>query len=245
MSFLSRLFGSRSGEEAATPDLEERLQQLEREAASARPGYVGTAFNRAGDLARKEGQLERAVGYYGRAVDAFLDDAQREAARGVANKIIRVRPQAVRTLCTLTWLDLAAGHSATALLHLRDYVAAATSVGRQGLAADQLHEMARITPDTEFIAAVADALDGLDRPDEAARVREWVTTNGSPEAIRDAGELSRACLRAAVVSAEGGAGERSAPGAAPTHEEPTRSPAGSGDEGSGEKRRSRRRYRWD
>ncbi|MDG2282176.1 MAG: hypothetical protein P8L45_03605 [Longimicrobiales bacterium] len=33
----------------------------------------------------------------GRAIDAFLEDRQREPARGVANKTIRVRPSAIRS----------------------------------------------------------------------------------------------------------------------------------------------------
>ena len=97
MCFLARLFGSRS----SAGDLEKRLQRLETEADDAAPGYVGTSYNRAGDLALKAGQQGRAVEYYGRSIDAFLEDEQREAARGVANKIIRVRPRAVRTLCRL------------------------------------------------------------------------------------------------------------------------------------------------
>lgn len=101
MSFLSRLFGSKPAA-GGSADIEAKLQRWEAEAKNAAPGYVGTAFNKAGDLALKNGQADRAVGYYGRAIDAFLEDAQREAARGVANKIIRVRPSAVRTLCTLT-----------------------------------------------------------------------------------------------------------------------------------------------
>src|SRR5688572_588714 len=128
MSFLSRMFGSKEKEEEppkARGGLTQRLERLEQEAQNAAPGYVGTSYNRAGDIALREGDADRAMMYYGRAIDAFLDDEQPEAARGVANKIIRLRPGAVRTLCTLMWLDLAAKHTATALLHLRDYVDAA------------------------------------------------------------------------------------------------------------------------
>ncbi|MBM4183198.1 MAG: hypothetical protein FJ207_03120 [Gemmatimonadetes bacterium] len=138
MSFLSRLFGSKG--EPAQPGgrLTQRLERLEEEAQNAAPGYVGTSYNRAGDVALREGDAERAMGFYGRAIDAFLADEQPEAARGVANKIIRVRPHAVRTLCTLTWLDLAARHTATALLHLRDYVDAAKEAKRHSHAAGQI-----------------------------------------------------------------------------------------------------------
>jgi tetratricopeptide (TPR) repeat protein len=199
MSFLSRLFGTRPEGRDPT-DVEKRLQELEAEAESAIAGYVGTSYNQAGDLALRSGQLERAVEYYGRAIDAFLEDMQREAARGVANKIIRVRPRAVRTLCTLTWLDLAAQHTATALLHLRDYVKSAKEVDQYEVAATQIYEMARIAPESEVIGAVADALDSLDFAHQAEEVRAWVKEAGSPDAIHDPDALAEACLRAAVHS---------------------------------------------
>ena len=200
MSFLSRLFGSRPESRSKGPqDVDAELARLERDAQSAAPGYVGTAYNKAGDLALRSGQADRALGYYGRAIDAFLDDAQREAARGVANKIIRVRPSAVRTLCTLTWLDLAAQHQATALLHLRDYVESAKQVDQQVRAATQIYAMARLSTDTEFIAAVADSLDGLDFSARAREVRNWAA-NGAPDAVADHDALAQACLRGAVNS---------------------------------------------
>ncbi len=196
MSFLKRFFG-KSGD--AEPDIDAQLAALEAQAADARPGYVGSAFNKAGDLALKGGRREKAVGYYGQAIDAFLEDAQREQARSVANKIIRVRPSAVRTLCTLTWLDLSARHPAMALLHLRDYVEAAKDAAEQQRAATQIYLMARTSPDSEFLGAVADGLDLLDFPKRAAEVRSWVTA-GAPDAISDDDERSQACLEAAVHS---------------------------------------------
>jgi hypothetical protein len=202
MSFLSRLFGSK--DESAQPKgkLTQRLERMEEEAQNAAPGYVGSSYNRAGDIALREGDPERAVGYYGRAIDAFLEDEQPEAARGVANKIIRVRPHAVRTLCTLMWLDLAAKHSATALLHLRDYVEAAKEAKQYALAAGQIYEMARLVPDPEILGAVADALDGLDFAKRADEVREWENQKGSPDVVNDGNALALACIKAAARSNE-------------------------------------------
>jgi tetratricopeptide (TPR) repeat protein len=195
MSFLSRLFGSSPS--GKPEDIDAQLARIEVEAVEARPGYVGTSHNKAGDLALKAGQSDRAVGYYGRAIDAFLEDAQREAARGVANKIIRVRPEAVRTLCTLTWLDLAARHQATALLHLRDYVESAKKAEQHARAATQIYEMAKIVP--EFIEAAADALDSLDFSNRGVEVRAWAGAE-PPEAVSDPEELAQRCLLAAVQS---------------------------------------------
>ncbi len=217
MSFLSRLFGSK--DESAQPKgaLTQRLERLEEEAQNATPGYVGSSYNRAGDVALKEGDAERAMTYYGRAIDAFLEDEQPEAARGVANKIIRLRPHAVRTLCTLMWLDLAAKHSATALLHLRDYVASAKEAKQFALAAGQIYEMARIVPDPEVLGAIADALDGLDFAQRAVEVREWESRGGSPDVVTDAAALALACIKAAAKSNDRLKGEeaKGTPGAGP------------------------------
>ena len=196
MSFLSRLFGSRDRGEG---DLESRLEALEKEAREARPGYVGSAYNRAGDLSLRHGLEGRALGFYGRAIDAFLEDSQREAARGVANKIIRVRPTAVRALCTLTWLDLASRHQAMALLHLRDYVSAARDAEEHARTATQIHRMASMSADEEFLNAVADALDSLDYGNRAREVRDW-GAEGGPNHIEDEDALSRACVTAAITS---------------------------------------------
>ena len=182
--------------------MDERLLALEKESQRARPGYRGTALNKAGDLALKGDLKPRAIAYYGRAIDAFLEDGQREAARGVANKIIRVHPKAVRTLCTLTWLDLAARHTATAMLHLRDYVVAAQEIGESELAGQQIYKMARFAFQPEFLGAAADALDMLDLEARASEVREWSARNGSPVSATSPEELAEACLAAAIRSSK-------------------------------------------
>jgi len=208
MSILSKLFGSKEESPKEKPKAEaqgglaQRLERLEKEAENALPGYVGSTYNRAGDLALKEGEPDRAMSYYGRAIDAFLEDEQPEAARGVANKILRLRPQAARTLCTLMWLDLAAKHTATALLHLRDYVASAKKAKQSKIAASQIYDMARIVADPEVLDAIADALDSLDVADRAATVREWANAGGSPTAIKDVDELASLCMKAAARSNE-------------------------------------------
>jgi hypothetical protein len=202
MSFLSKIFGSddgsRRGRGPAT--LKERLAELEIQAEHEAAGYQGMPLNRAGDLCLEEGDKDAALKFYGRAIDALLEDQQREAARGVANKIIRVHPGAVRTLCTLTWLDLASHHLATALLHLRDYVEGVLRVNQQDLARTHVMEMARVVQEMEFLDAVADALDRMDWPAEAARVREWSAEGGSPASMQDPTELSAYCMHAAVGS---------------------------------------------
>jgi len=182
---------------------EEELKAFEREAERAPKAFQGTPLNRAGDLCLRAGDRVRALRYYGRAIDALLGDGQPEAARGVANKIIRVHPDAIRTLCTLTWLDLGSRHVATALMHLRDYVTAALRGRQEYLAADQIVAMARVMPSDEFLASAADSLDQLGFAERASEVRGWLTDeSGSPEAIHEGDDLARHCLAAAVGSNE-------------------------------------------
>jgi hypothetical protein len=201
MSALFRWFKkapdhSRRG--AVSPDWEEEVAALEAEAKRTARAFRGTPLNKAGDLCLRAGDRERALTFYGRSINALLEDGQREAARGVANKLIRVHPEAVRTLCTLTWLDLASRHMATALLHLRDYVEAAKRGGQERLTSWQIYEMARVAPQEEFLAAAADSLDQLGFADQASEVREWSRSGGSPDKIDDSDELTDHCLSAAV-----------------------------------------------
>jgi tetratricopeptide (TPR) repeat protein len=179
---------------------EREVLDLLEEAKHTPRAFQGTPLNRAGDMCLRAGDRDRALTYYGQAIDALLEDGQREAARGVANKIIRVHPEAVRTLCTLTWLDLAAQHMATALLHLRDYVVAAKRVHRERLAGDQILEMARSMTQGEFLEAAADAMDHLGFPGEAALVREWSAAGGSPNSLSDFDAVSEHCMHRAVGS---------------------------------------------
>lgn len=201
MAALSRWFKktpdhSRRG--AVSPDWEQEVDALEAEARRTARAFRGTPLNKAGDLCLRAGDRDRALSFYGRAINALLEDGQREAARGVANKLIRVHPEAVRTLCTLTWLDLAARHMATALLHLRDYVDAAKRGNQERITSQQIYEMARVAPQEEFLAAAADSLDQLGYPDGATEVREWSRSGGSPDAIPDPDALADHCLGAAV-----------------------------------------------
>jgi hypothetical protein len=160
-----RWFQSKPAPEPANNDpaasLPERLRVLEREADQARLGFRGTPLNRAGDLCMQAKQTDRALEYYGRAIDAYLQDGHPELARGVAQKLIRVHPGAVRTYCTLTWLDLGLGYLADARTHVGGYVAAARRAGREEIAIRHVREMARAVTDQGFRVAAATALEDL------------------------------------------------------------------------------------
>jgi tetratricopeptide (TPR) repeat protein len=212
MSALSDWFRKKTKPAAPQPrgagDWRKEVEALEREAERTSRAFQGTPLNKAGDICLRAGERDVALTLYGRAIDALLEDGQREAARGVANKIIRVHPGAIRTLCTLTWLDLAARHMATALLHLRDYVEAAKKGGQEFLTAEQIFLMASVAPQEEFLAAAADALDNLGFADRASTVRDWVASGGSPNRITHPDELATHCLRTAVGVNKKGRGSR-------------------------------------
>ncbi len=202
MSFLDRFFRSAKDAPSAkgSGDLESHLRNLEAQAKGAAPGPRGRLLNRAGDLCVRAAERERALRYFGGAIDALLDDHQPEPARAVARKILRVHPGAVRTLCTLTWLDLAARHNKAAGQHLLEYVKAAAGAGREAMAWGPILEMGSLVKDVEFLGVAVAALEELGAPRDAARVREWVAAGGSPRSTSDPTELASLCLRAAVGS---------------------------------------------
>ena len=198
---ISRWLQGFSGPKEEGPDsedLEARLATLEREVERAVSGYRGTPLNQAGDLCIKAGDRERALGYYGRAIDAFLEDEQLESARGVALKLVRLHPQAVRTLCTLTWLDLASGHSADALTHLEQYVDGVLRDGGGDLATTQIRRMAGVVSDPKLRSAMADALERLGASETADEVRSLEDGGAVSEE-----ELRELCFRAALRSGRG------------------------------------------
>lgn len=206
MSFFGKLFGSKSSTARSGrggDDLEVRLAELEAQADRAPLGFQGRPLNRAGDVCLQAGDRDRALRYYGLAINSLLDDLQPEAARGVANKIIRVHPAAVRTLCTLTWLDLSARHIATAVQDVALYAEAASNGGRQDMAAPEILAMAALVGNVDFLSAAAEALEVLEATDDAATVTRWAEQGGSGEHIQDNEELASACLKAAIGSNHG------------------------------------------
>ncbi len=201
MKRFSDLFRSKKPEpdQPATVD-EALLADLEKEVEASEMGFSWVPLNRAGDLCERAGDRDRALAYYGRAIDSMLKDGQTEPARGLATKIVRIHPAAVRTLCTLTWLDLASHHMASVVVHLNEYVGSAQAAGREDLAGEQVYLMARAVADPEFRSAVADALDTLGRADDAVEVREWVAEGSAPDDQKPPEDWTERCLSHALGS---------------------------------------------
>jgi hypothetical protein len=90
--------------------LTRELQSLERQAREASPGYETQFLNRAANLCQEAGHVDRALIYYGRAIDAYLESGRFSAAEVVCRKILKMAPATVRARCTLSWLAIGKGH---------------------------------------------------------------------------------------------------------------------------------------
>jgi hypothetical protein len=190
-SFLGR-------EESGLSD--KKLKELAAEAERASPGARWAVFNRLGDAYLKAGDRSRALRYFGKAIDALLEDDQPEPARAVAKKVIRLHPEAIRTLCTLTWLDLAAGKGPAAVSTLQEYTRVAREGRREQLACGQILGMARLATDRSFLEASAQALELLECPVDAEEARSWASEGRGPDAPEDSRKLRVLCLKAAIGS---------------------------------------------
>jgi hypothetical protein len=176
------------------------LKELAAEAERAAPGARWAVFNRLGDGYLKADDRLRALRYFGKAIDALLEDDQLEPARAVAKKVIRLHPEAIRTLCTLTWLDLASMKMGAAVSSLREYTAVAKAGQRERQACGQILEMARLISDPFFLKEASGALRELGCTADAARAGEWASSGGSPTAPKDPKKLYVLCLKAAIGS---------------------------------------------
>jgi len=179
---------------------DQRLKALAAEAEGAALGTRWAVFNRLGDAYSKAGDMPRALRYFGKAIDALLEDDQPAPARAVAKKVIRLHPGAVRTLCTLTWLDLASLKIPAAARSLRDYVRASKEAKRERLACGQVLEMGRLVSHPGFLEEVVKALDELGCSGDSAEARGWLEAGASPPAPEDRKEVYMACLKAALGS---------------------------------------------
>lgn len=150
--------------------LEKQLRALEQQAEIALPGFDAQFFNRAGDLCVEGQDRDRALGYYGRAIDAYLRAGRYNAAGAVCRKLLRISPGSVRARCTLAWLSIGKGLMGDAQWEVEEYVDAAVAAGQGDLAARQLRMMADATYDPELRALLADHLHKLGDDESASLI---------------------------------------------------------------------------
>ncbi len=145
-------------------DLRARIAELEEKASTASMAYKAQFLGRAGDLCAEEGHIDRALHFWGRAIDAYLETARPDAAAAACRKVIQHVPGVVRARRTLALLSIGMGHMEEALHHADEYVGAACRAGRADLAVKQLRLMARASGDHDFRCHVAELLKELGDP---------------------------------------------------------------------------------
>jgi len=118
--------------------LESALQAVLATIPSATPLERAFLLKRAGDLCVSMDDRRRALGWYGRSVDQWLELGNWEQAALLCRLIVSVQPEAVRARCTLLWIAIGTRHDGDALQELSGYVAAAIQHRQTTLAAQQL-----------------------------------------------------------------------------------------------------------
>lgn len=152
--------------------MERELRRLEREAERATAASSGQFFNRAGDICHSAGKSDRALFYYGRAIDAHLDAGRFDAAGAVCRKILRISPGVVRARCTLAWLSIGKELDQEAAHDVREYVRAASAADQALVAREQLRLMAAAAPSAAVRELVAELLAELGDPDPESALAE-------------------------------------------------------------------------
>jgi tetratricopeptide (TPR) repeat protein len=198
---MAKLFGGRS-DPAPSQRLEEELESLERQARTASSGYETQFLNRAGNLCVEAGQPMRALGFYGRAIDAYLESGRFSAAEVLCKKLLGIAPDAVRARCTLAWLAIGKGYKSSVNQELADYVRAARKAGKEDLAAKQLRMMAEAPLNANLRELIGEHLLDLGEFPDADQVfrlvhQERAGLRSPPSA--DEGKLWAKLLRAALM----------------------------------------------
>ncbi len=160
-----------------TQELERELRTLEAEAERAGPGAAAHVLNRAGDLCLGQGDRDRALNYYGRAIDASLVARRYNAAAGLCRKLLRIVPTAVRTRCTLAWLAVGRGDPDETRREIEGYVEAAQAAGQRALAIAHLRMMAETSGVPSIRSYVADRLEELGQTGVADAIRRTLAAN--------------------------------------------------------------------
>lgn len=199
---MAQLFRGRADGNSKS-QLDRDLQALEAQAKSASPGYETQFLNRAGNLCVEAGQPARALGYFGRAIDAYLESGRFGAAEVSCRKVLQIAPDAVRARCTLAWLSIGKSSSAVPVQELADYVRAAKKGGQESLAVKQLAMMAEAAVSAELRELLAEHLLDLGEAVEADRLfgAVFAERNGlTARPSSDEGKLWSSLLRAALMS---------------------------------------------
>ncbi|MGH7461122.1 MAG: hypothetical protein ACREMA_08845 [Longimicrobiales bacterium] len=140
-------------------DLEQLLANMELRVLKVTfPDERARIFNLAGDICFDRGSRERALSYFGRAIDVHLAAEQIDAAVAVCRKIVRLTPEVVRARCTLAWMALGRGLIEEARQRIAEYARAAASAGQEQTASRHLRLMTDVAANQDVLQCLAEAL---------------------------------------------------------------------------------------
>lgn len=134
------------------------------------PDQKARILNLAGDLCFDAHERERALDYYGRAIDIHVSHHEYSAAVSICQKIVRLTPEVVRARCTLAWMAIARGLVTEAQHRVAEYKSAAESAGQGRLARAHLLMMAEVIDDRDLLVTIAESLIELGDAQNADRV---------------------------------------------------------------------------
>lgn len=147
------------------------LRSMESRANAADyPDQKARILNLAGDLCFDAGERERALSFYGRAIDMHVAHEQFSAAVAICQKIVRLTPEVVRARCTLAWMAIARGMIEEAQSRIAEYKSAAEAKGQTRVARAHLLMMAEVIENRDLLITIAEALIELGDAENADRV---------------------------------------------------------------------------
>lgn len=154
-----------------------------------------------GDQFAREGDRERALSYYGRALNDYLNDRLFTMAATVAQRMIERYPDVVRARMTLGVISLAEGARVLPGAGLRntcaaleDYVSAVQAAGQQEVAVRQLRRLAEVTesePVRERVAGFLRALGDDGAADDVVRRTAEMSVASRPAPLMTEDQSSR------------------------------------------------------
>jgi hypothetical protein len=138
--------------------IDDELRAIEAQAAAEADAARGRLFNRAGDVCTAAGLVSRGVGYYGHAVDAYLEAGYLGPASAMCRKILRSSPGAVRAHCTLACLAAHEGHAQAVRTEIRFFIEASRRTRTERLTIPRLRLIGEAVRDGEVKRYVASQL---------------------------------------------------------------------------------------
>jgi len=141
------------------PQFETLLESLERRVATTEePAQKARIFNLAGDMCFDANQAERGLSYYDLAINVFTECEQFEAAAKICEKIVALKPDAVRPYYTLAWIAIKRGRVEEARVRIEQYVFAAEAQKLVRLARPYLVGLAETSANHEVLDSIAEGL---------------------------------------------------------------------------------------